>query len=160
MLAWSGLSQARPEAFEVGPRQTEALPQGKEADGIIGDFVLRNDLIEAVISHKAPHRRANMSTYYGEGGITPGCLYDLSLRGTDNDQLTIFGPLNQRGEVSQVRILSDGGESGEASILTEISAASNDGVSISHTYRLRDGWQGLLIQSTVRNETQQAHRGQ
>ena len=36
---------AKPEAFEIGPQDTAQLPGGKEADGIIGDFVLRNDSI-------------------------------------------------------------------------------------------------------------------
>ena len=48
--------------------------------GIIGDFVLRNDKIEAVISGNLPLRRANMSTFYGalKASLTPGCLYDLT----------------------------------------------------------------------------------
>lgn len=41
---------AAPAAFEIGPDNKDQLPRGKEADGIIGDFVLRNDKIEAVIS--------------------------------------------------------------------------------------------------------------
>ena len=36
---------AAPEAFEIGPDNKDQLPGGKEADGIIGDFVLRNDKI-------------------------------------------------------------------------------------------------------------------
>ena len=66
-----------PQAFEVGPSNMDLLPRGKEADGILGDFVLRNARVELVISHNAPLRRANMSTFYGTNGITPGCLYDL-----------------------------------------------------------------------------------
>ena len=61
---------AAPEAFEVGPEQKSSLPGGREADGIIGDFILRNDKIEAVVSGNLPLRRANMSTFYGESGIT------------------------------------------------------------------------------------------
>src|ERR1043166_2358554 len=67
----SSFAAAAPEAFEVGPEQKSALPGGREADGIIGDFILRNDKIEAVISGNLPLRRANMSTFYGESGITP-----------------------------------------------------------------------------------------
>ena len=63
---------AAPEAFEVGPDRKAELPGGREADGIIGDFILRNDKIEAVISGNLPLRRANMSTFYGDSGITPG----------------------------------------------------------------------------------------
>ncbi|MFM7216362.1 MAG: hypothetical protein ACKO3H_15940, partial [Verrucomicrobiota bacterium] len=71
-------SPDQPQAFEVGPANADLLPRGKEADGILGDFVLRNRHIELVVSQNAPLRRANMSTFYGTNGITPGCLYDLT----------------------------------------------------------------------------------
>ena len=93
------------DVLEITKESVNDLPGGKEADGIIGDFLLRSDMVEAVISHKAPLRRANMSTFYGDGGITPGCLYDLTLRDADNDQITILAPLDQRGKVSYVRIV-------------------------------------------------------
>ena len=40
--------------------------------------------------------------------VTPGCLYDLDLRGASNDQITLFQPGEQIGAVSYVRIVSDG----------------------------------------------------
>ncbi len=43
------LSVAKPEAFEVSESLFSELPGGKEADGIVGDFILRNDLVEAVM---------------------------------------------------------------------------------------------------------------
>ena len=108
VLSLSNPAAAAPEAFEVGPHNADQLPKGKEADGIIGDFILRNDKVEAVISHNAPLRRANMSTFYGADGMTPGCLYDLCLRGSANDQLCIFSPAAQRGPGTLVRIVKDG----------------------------------------------------
>ncbi|NDA68692.1 MAG: hypothetical protein EBY09_19010, partial [Verrucomicrobia bacterium] len=107
-LAFALALFAAPEAFEIGPDNKDQLPRGKEADGIIGDFVLRNDKIEAVISANLPLRRANMSTFYGTNGISPGCLYDLTLRGAHNDQLTCFLPSGQQGPVSWVRVAKDG----------------------------------------------------
>ena len=98
-------AQAAVEAFEVGPNNTDQLPKGKEADGIIGDFILRNDHITAVISGNQPLRRPNMSTFYGNVGISPGCIYDLTLNDRQNDQLTIFSPGIHRGDVSHVRII-------------------------------------------------------
>lgn len=148
---------AVPEAFEVGPAQRDQLPRGKEADGIIGDFVLRNDKVEAVISGNLPLRRANMSTFYGADGITPGCLYDLTLRGANNDQLTVFAPADQRGPVSWVRVVKDGSD-GEAVIETMVNAANNKGIYRRHEYRLRDGWQGIQIVTTLRNENQAAQQ--
>jgi hypothetical protein len=149
---------ARPEAFEIGPDDTAQLPGGKEADGIIGDFVLRNDRIEAVISHNAPLRRANMSTFYGADGVTPGCLYDLTLRGANNDQIVVFTPSGQQGRVSWVRVAKDGSD-GEAVVETVITAANNNGLYKRHEYRVRDGWQGVLITTTWRNEGREVRKG-
>lgn len=154
-LAATPCAHAKTEAFEIGPSNTASLPGGKEADGVIGDFVLRNDLVEAVISHNAPNRRANMSTFYGPGGATPGCLYDLSLRGASNDQITIFSPLGQQGPVSFVRVTRDGRD-GEAVVVATTSAESNNGVFKRHEYRLRDGMRGVEIVTTVRNTTDKA----
>lgn len=138
------------EVFEVGPEQFEELPRGKEADGIVGDFVLRNDLIEAVVSGNLPLRRPNMSAFYGDGNETPGCLYDLTLRDLDNDQITIFTPSTQRGPVNYVRLI-EGLEEGLAGVETVVTAAKNGGLSRRHQYLIRDGWQGLLVVSEFSN---------
>lgn len=151
-------SVAKPEAFEIGPNNLKELPGGKEADGIRGDFVLRNDKVEAVISANLHLRRANMSTFYGANGITPGNLYDLTLRGENNDQLVVFTPSSQQGPVSYVRVLKDGSD-GEAVVETVITAANNSGLYKRHEYRLRDGWQGVLIVTTYRNEGKGTPKG-
>jgi hypothetical protein len=65
------------EAFEVGRDRRDSLPGGKEADGIVGDFIMRNNLIEAVISSDAPLRKADMGGWWD--AVSPGCLYDLTL---------------------------------------------------------------------------------
>lgn len=151
-LATSPCAFAKTEAFEIGPANTAALPGGKEADGIIGDFVLRNELVEVVVSHNAPNRRANMSTFYGAGGATPGCIYDMAPRGSNNDQITIFSPLGQQGPVSFVRVVRDGGD-GEAVVVAVISAESNNGLFKKHEYRLKDGMPGIEIVTVLRNTT-------
>ncbi len=143
---------AGPEALEVDDARFSELPGGKEADGIVGDFILRNDLIEAVIAQNAPFRKANMGTFWGVDGTTQGCLYDLTLRDTNNDQLTIFAPLGLKGGVSYVRVVEDC-PAGEAAIETVITAAKGAGLFTRHRYRVRDGWRGVLVSSTLRNET-------
>ena len=155
MLFHGGELQAHPEAVEVGRSNKEALPGGKEADGILADFVLRNDLIEAVIAGDSPNRKANMGANWS--AVTPGCLYDLTLRGSDNDQLTIFAPSDQQGAVTHVRIL-EGVDDGSTRIEVLVSAASNDGLAKRHVYELQEGWQGLLISTTVRNETDEVRQ--
>lgn len=150
LAAAAPLSRAA-ESFELGEANFDQRPGGKEADAIVGDFVLRNDKVEAVVSGNLPLRRANMSTFYGEDGITPGCLYDLTLSGADNDQITVFAPCGQRGAINYVRIVADGGE-GEAVVEAYVSAAKAGGLSRRHEYRLRDGWQGVLVVTTLANE--------
>lgn len=149
----TGICQARASnALEIGKRNRDDLPRGKEADGIVGDFVLRNDKVQALVSGNQPLRRANMSTFYGTNGITPGCLYDLTLNGAHNDQITIFAPADQRGPVSYVRIAEPGGER-PALVETVVSAPSNDGLFKRHEYSLPDDAQGLDIKTTLRNES-------
>ncbi len=141
---------ATPEAFEVGPATQDQLPGGKEADGIIGDFIMRNNLIEAVISHNAHLRKANIGTNWD--AVTPGCLYDLTRRGTNNDQLTIFRPSHQNGPVSYVRIVNDG-NGGNAVVETVVSATINKGLFTRHEYHLQDDWQGLYVITTLHNKS-------
>ncbi len=151
-----GVDAAVVEAFQAGPERIGELPGGKEADGVVGDFVLRNALVEAVVAHGAAERRANWTTYTGQDG-TPGCLYDLTLRGRRNDQLTLFAPSNLRGPVGHVRVVNAGGD-GEAMVETSISASMNQGLSVRHTYLLRPDWQGILVVTTVRNEGKEQRR--
>ncbi|MDB6034454.1 MAG: hypothetical protein JWM16_4792, partial [Verrucomicrobiales bacterium] len=142
---------ALPQAFEVGPFEADELPKGKFAEGIIGDFILRNDKVEAVVSGNFSNRRANFKTFRGTNGVNSGDLYDLTLRGTDNDQLTIFAPDHQVGPVSWVRIVKPGTD-GEAVIETVVTASKNKGIYKRHEYRIKDGWPGVLITTTVKNE--------
>lgn len=136
------------EAVEIGKENTHLLPTGKEADGIVGDFVLRNDKIHALISGAQPLRRANMSTEYGY--VLQGVLYDLDLRGAGNDQITAFRPGGLGREVSWVRVAEPGPRVGAIEVVR--TAAKGNGLYERHEYRLEPGWQHLLITSTFRNE--------
>lgn len=144
------------EVFEAALGRETELPKGKEADGILGDFVLRSDKVEAVISHNASNRRANMSTFYGEDGVTPGALYDLTLRGAANDQLVIYSPCGH-GPVSYVKI-ANVKEDGAAAVESVTTAAKNGGVFKRHEYRVKDGVQGLFITTVLRNESDQPQK--
>jgi len=139
------------EVFEANNGREAELPKGKEADGIRGDFVLKNDKIEALVSQNAPNRRANMSTFYGDDGVSPGCLYDLALLGSDNDQLICYGPTGH-GPVSYVRIVP-GTDKASAAVESVKTAASNKGIFHREEYRVKDGMQGVFVTSTLRNET-------
>ena len=152
LLVWGSSAQRdRAEAFEVSRDQTDQMPAGKEADGLPGDFVLRNDRIHALISGAQPFRRANMTTEYAT--VLQGCLFDLDLRGAGNDQLTALRPGGESGELSFVRVVSDG-SSGPAVVEAVRTAAMGGGLYTRHEYRLESGWQFLLVTSTYRNESQ------
>ncbi len=66
---------------------SEFVPAGKERDCILGDLVLRNDRIVAVIAQPVAGRNANM-TVRNVGW----CVIDLTQRVSPNDQLSAFYP--------------------------------------------------------------------
>lgn len=151
LLLWSVLAQrAEVEAVEIGRHNLHLLPAGKEADGIPGDFILRNSKVHALISGAQPLRRANMSTEYGF--VTQGALYDLDLRAAANDQITAFRPGNFGGEISYVRVAESGPRAAVEAVRT---AAQSDGLYTRHEYSLEQDWQHILITSTYRNESRQ-----
>ncbi|MBL6827118.1 MAG: hypothetical protein ISQ76_01525, partial [Opitutales bacterium] len=142
------------EVIEISPSNTAVLPGGKEADGIIGDFVLRNSQIEVTIGGGAPNRKANMGAFWGDNGVTPGCLYDLTLRGTNNDQLTIFSPSKQQGRISYIRIGDD-----QKSVITYVSPALSGGLTKTHTYSVEEGDYGISVTSKLFNGTSEKISG-
>ena len=101
--------------------------------------------IEVVIGGGSSNRKANMGAFWGPNGVTPGCLYDLTLRGSENDQLTIFLQVN-KGPVSYVRIGEDA-----KSIETYVSSALSGRLEKLHRYFLNDDDYGILITSRLIN---------
>ena len=63
------------------------IPQGKEVDGIYGDFALANDTLIAVIGHPIRGRNANMTVR-----DVGGCLIDWTTRHHQSDQLSAYYP--------------------------------------------------------------------
>ena len=153
LLPAAAIAQSFAEAFEVGKDRTDDLLRGKEADGIIGDFVLRNDKIEALVGGNLHQRRPNF-TVHGDAP-TPGCLYDLSVRGSNNDQLTCLQPGNLRGEISSVHVAQPRSTSEQEPVVVVAirTAASGDGLEQTHAYLLRPGADHLEITSTYVNQS-------
>jgi hypothetical protein len=156
LFVWGVVAQrGRVEAVEIGKHNTDLLPKGKEADGIVGDFILRNNRVHALISGVQPTRRANMRTE--NNFVTQGCIYDLDLRGEDNDQITAFRPGDFGGEVSWVKVAKDGSD-GVGVVEVVRTAEKGEGLFMRHEYRLEHDWQYLLVISTYRNESQAAKK--
>ena len=63
------------------------VPGGKEADCILGDYVLKSDRIWAVVAQPRAWRHANMTVRQ-----VGGCLIDLTTTDRPNDQLSAFYP--------------------------------------------------------------------
>ena len=74
--------------------------------------------------------------------MTPGCVYDLTLRGTNNDQLTIFSPSKQQGRISYIKIGND-----QKSVITYVSPALSGGLTKTHTYSIEEGEYGISVTS-------------
>ena len=147
MLALASPLSAKVEVFEISKNNVDLLPGGKEADGIIGDFVIKNKLIECVIGGSADNRKANMGAFWGADGVTPGCLYDLCLRGSNNDQITIFSPSRQQGKVSYVRPNPEGN-----GVEVVVSSALSGSLFKRHLYYAEENEAGITIDTLLRNE--------
>lgn len=81
-------SDDRVEIAVLSPDNWEDYaPDGKEADAIYGDAVIRNKLLSAVIAVPRADRNANMTVR-----DVGGALIDLSVRSEPNDQLSAFYP--------------------------------------------------------------------
>ncbi|MAS79993.1 MAG: hypothetical protein CMI25_06335, partial [Opitutae bacterium] len=146
ILALASPLWGKVEVFEISKDNVNLLPGGKEADGIIGDFVIRNKAIECVIGGSAANRKANMGAFWGADGVTPGCLYDLCLRGTKNDQLTIFSPSRQQGRVSYVRPSPEGN-----GVEVVVSSALSGSLFKRHIYHANENEAGIIIDTFLRN---------
>ena len=95
-----------------------------------------------------------MGAFWGPNGVTPGCLYDFTPRGTNNDQLTIFSPSKQQGRVSYVKIGED-----QKSVIAFVSPALSGGLTKTHTYSLNDGEYGITVTSSLLNGTNEKISG-
>ncbi len=135
-------------------------PAGKEVDAILGDYVLRNDRIVAVVAYPSPGRHANMYvTRVGFG------LIDLTTREDPRDLLTVFRPGGDIFECErpEASAAAEGEElaagdpaaggilSGERVSLS--CSAEVDSLRVTHAYELRTGEPFLTVTTTLTNPT-------
>ncbi|WP_203328883.1 CehA/McbA family metallohydrolase [Candidatus Laterigemmans baculatus] len=150
------LETLTPETWE------EYAPQGKEVDCIYGDYVLRNDLITAVIAQPVATRNANM-TVRNVGGA----VIDLTSRDRPNDQLSAFYPGAAEFPLKLLGCGANGEPtlSGEAAaepaahcaargqtVYLEVHAPAEEGrPAVKTRYELSDGSPWLVVRTTYFN---------
>lgn len=157
------LLQITPENYQ------DVVPQGKEVDAIYGDWVLRNNLVTAVIANTVPGRKANM-TVRGVGGM----LIDYTTRFNGSDQLSCFYPgggrylfeesgaiyVQSNPNVSDALVAIQPRQQSEITLVVVGVPVANDGTVARVSYTLRDkqNWLDYSVEITNRAETAQELR--
>ena len=134
------------------------IPQGKEVDGIYGDFALANDQLVSVVANPRRGRNANMTVR--EVG---GCLIDLTRRDRQSDQLSAFYPDAQLRDLKFAGIDVEAPRMYEAAELDRVfvqarrvtlrlvAAPREKAPDVEVSYTLEDGWPYVLVTSTFSN---------
>jgi hypothetical protein len=134
------------------------IPQGKEVDGIFGDFVLCNDQLVCVIANPRRGRNANMTVR--EVG---GCLIDLTRRDHQSDQLSAFYPGAQTRQLRFAGIEVEAPKIYEAAELDRVFVQARritlrlvavpleKAPDVELAYALEDGWPYVQVTTTFTN---------
>ena len=162
---WCGVSSqerdtAPVEVIRLTDENWEAVaPRGKEVDAIVGDLVLRNRHLVAVIAQPIPTRNANMTVK-----AVAGALIDLTTRDQESDQLSAFYPGQREYAYHEWAVVNHAGASqpGEQvavvrdaeSISVVVKAAANNGKPAAETrYTLRVDSRFVEVATTFKNES-------
>ena len=157
-------------------------PGGKEADAVIGDYVLRNDRIVAVVAD--PGLITGRSAQRWSIPSVAGCIIDLTLRDAPNDQLVAFYPTHLRFKPDAPQSQADfvdealahkqpgrepkqgkrvtltlpafqlsGGRSLDEIAARPPALRGPPAPSLEVRYTIEDGWDYVLVESIYRNPT-------
>lgn len=147
LMGFFGLFAAAAQAGQIAELTAEnysqMVPQGKEVDAIYGDFVLRNDLIVAVVAQPTAWRNANMTVK----GVA-GAVIDLTKRDRQSDQLSAFYPESRQFDYRQATIQT---ASGETVSLKLTAAATENRPAAELTYQLEDGQTWITVTTRLHN---------
>ena len=134
------------------------IPEGKEVDGIYGDFVLTNDQLVAVVAHPRRGRNANMTVR-----DVGGCLIDLTRRDRPSDQLSAFYPGASHRDLKFAGIEVEAPTIYEAAELDRVfvqarrvtlrlvATPREKEPDVEVAYSLEDGWPYLQVTTTYAN---------
>jgi hypothetical protein len=123
------------------------LPKGKEVDGRIGDWVLKNDKVIAVIGSAQFDREANQMV-----SSVQGAVIDFTTLAENNDQLTVFYPQGARVDVASADTIIILKATGASVQLKAIKFATQaEPFTAETTYTLTDGKEYLNVSTTYKN---------
>ena len=166
-MAWAIVSGAAGRAAEIhtiderflpGGAHASLPPEGKEADWILGDYLLRNDRIVAVIAKPVPTRNANMTVR-----TVGGCVIDLTSVDQPNDQLSCYYPGGGRFTFNKGDVVASGLLASSATVGDRVTASgervqaivsalpTEGSPMVEVTYELADGDDFLTVTSRVSN---------
>ena len=135
------------------------VPQGKEVDAIYGDYLLKNDLLVAVVAAPGKYRDANMTVRNVGGSVI-----DLTVTQKQSDQLSCYYPGGSRYRYTEVVAWPESWQPAapEATTLAftgkSISLGSGQDekqIAITTGYELRQDESFLRVTTTLTNEGEQ-----
>jgi hypothetical protein len=135
------------EVFQVTRATKSALPAGKEADGMIGDWLIRNDRVVAVIGQTSAWREANQMV---EG--VQGAVLDFTSLGAPDDQLVVLYPMGYRPtgvSANRVEVVQARGNTASFKVIRD--ATPDEPYTSTTIYTLNDGEPFLRLQTTHEN---------
>ncbi|EOR94217.1 hypothetical protein ADIARSV_2633 [Arcticibacter svalbardensis MN12-7] len=123
------------------------LPKGKEVDGMIGDWVMKNDQVIAVIGAAYPDREANQMV-----SSIQGAIIDFSTLSANNDQLTVFYPQGARVDVPSADTIIVVRAMGAVIVLKALKYATDEEpYTAETTYTMKDGEDYIHVKTTYKN---------
>lgn len=131
-------------------------PQGKEVDAIVGDIVLRNAYLTAVIAQPLPTRNANMTVKQ-----IAGALIDFTTREAPSDQLSAYYPGQRQFAFREWKVLGQEdapldlesqSQTTSKSVAVQLQAAAAEGLpAIKVTYQLEHDEPFLTVSTEFTN---------
>ncbi len=141
------LSLPAAEIIRINSTNRHLLPKGKEVDGAIGDWIMKNDKVIAVIADAYPDREANQMVSSIQGGVI-----DFTSLKANNDQLVIYYPQGARVDfpaADTIIVLQGKGSAVSLKVLKKASA--REPYIAMTTYTLRDGNAYLEVNTEYQN---------
>ncbi|WP_256009252.1 CehA/McbA family metallohydrolase [Desertivirga xinjiangensis] len=137
------------EIIRLSKSTIHLAPKGKERDALIGDWLIRNSKVSAVIGNASPDREANQMV-----SSIQGAVIDFSLRSTNNDQLVVYYPHGARVDVRSADTIIVLKATGTAVSLKAVRFPTPaEPLRTETTYTLKDNESSLIVQTAYTNPT-------